>query len=87
MTTPQFDIGAMIVAAVASVLMGVDVLTSEDNRKLGVFLLFLGLVNFTNAYRVWRFLPEQLPVRFTVRRLLVVMTILAIALTIMRAVE
>lgn len=86
-TTPQFDVGLLVVAGIASVLLGVLMLTPGGNRKFGVSLIFLGLVNFTNAYRTWRYLPERPPVRFTVRRLLVLMTILAVAMTIMRAVE
>jgi hypothetical protein len=84
--SPEDDIQWGLGLGFAFVLLGSIALLDEQSRKLGVGYSFVGLAHLYNAYRAWRYLPERPPKRYTIRTLLGLMTVIAVALSIIRLV-
>jgi hypothetical protein len=78
---PEFDVGCLIVCGIIAILMAIVGVLAADYRYFALWTI-IALANLYNGWRAWRYLPNRAPVktRFSLRDLLILMTVLALTL-------
>ena len=61
-------------------LLTIPMLLVSSFRYLGVLLLAVAAIDFVNAWRAWKRLPNRKPFRFSLRTLLIAITLVAVVL-------
>lgn len=83
---PEFDVGMAVVASVLFLFFSI-VMLLDGQPKLGVVCLTFAVSAAINAWRAWKYLPERRPFRFSLRELMIAVTVAAVLMGIMRVLD